>query len=191
MLLLTFCWKNISYLFFHCFFYIILENPAPPSLKFSSPTTNSPMKRSSHTWALPQWALSRHFGTTESIRSPLGKNKQTNNTHPWSVFWQKIRNPTFLLIGAWNFYSTVLWYVEFDGVIFVKVVRLLGGVFSLFSKMRQFSQARSFWCVRLILMKLIYLNSAFKSNSFDVTIGIKIIFFRVRLLLSRVTPYYS
>ena len=40
-------------------------------------------------------------------------------------------------------------------------------------------------------MKLIYLKSAFKCNSFDVTIGIKILFLEFRLLLSRITPYYS
>ena len=37
MLLLTFSRKNFSYLFFSLFFQIMLENPAPPSLKFSSP----------------------------------------------------------------------------------------------------------------------------------------------------------
>ena len=51
--------------------------------------------------------------------------------------------------------------------------------FLLFSKKRKFSQARNFWWVRLNLMKLIYLKSALKCYSFDVAIGIKILFFRV------------
>ena len=53
------------------------------------------------------------------------------------------------------------------------------GCLPLFSKMSKFSQARNFWWVKLILMKLIYLNLALKSDSFDVTIGIEIPFFRI------------
>ena len=56
---------------------------------------------------------------------------------------------------------------------------ILGGVSPYFLKAHKFSQARNFWCVRLNLMKLIYLKSALKCNSFDVAIGIKIPFFRV------------
>ena len=40
-------------------------------------------------------------------------------------------------------------------------------------------------------MKLIYLKSELKCDSFDVAIGIKIPFFWFWLLLSRVAPYYS
>ena len=40
-------------------------------------------------------------------------------------------------------------------------------------------------------MKLIYLKSALKYNSFDVAIGIKIPFLDFWLLLSQVAPYYS
>ena len=49
----------------------------------------------------------------------------------------------------------------------------------LFSKMSKFSQAHNFWWVRLIFMKLIYLKSALKCDSFYVCIGIKILFCRV------------
>ena len=81
--------------------------------------------------------------------------------------------------NAWNFYNKVLWYAEPDDVIFVKIQWLLGGVSPYFLKWGKFFQARNFWWVRLILMKLIYLKSALKCHSFDVTIGIKILFFRV------------
>ena len=37
-------------------------------------------------------------------------------------------------------------------------------------------------------MKLVYLQSALKCDSFDITIGIKILFLEFRLLLSRVAP---
>ena len=40
-------------------------------------------------------------------------------------------------------------------------------------------------------MKLIYLKSALKCDSFDVAIDIKIHFLEFWLLLSRVAPYYS
>ena len=39
-------------------------------------------------------------------------------------------------------------------------------------------------------MKLVYVKSALKYDSFDVTIGINF-FLEFRLLLSRVAPYYS
>jgi hypothetical protein len=76
------------------------------------------------------WALSRYFRTTESIRSTLRKKKKIK-MHPWSFSGKKIQNSTFLKIGAWNFYSRVLWYAESDDVIFIKVLSLLG-VVSLF-----------------------------------------------------------
>ena len=76
----------------------------------------------------------------------------------WSLFWQKMQNSTFLLIGAWNFHSKVLWYAESDDVIFIKILCLLWGVSPFFQKPGKFSQARNFWLVRLNLMKLIYLN---------------------------------
>ena len=90
-----------------------------------------------------------------------------------------MRNSTFMSIRALNFYNKVLWYAESDGVIFVKIVWLLGGISPYFLKWGKFSQARNFWRVRLILMKFQYLKSALKCDSFDVTIGIKIPFFRV------------
>ena len=34
-------------------------------------------------------------------------------------------------MGAWNLYSSVLWYAEFDGLIFIKIL-LLSGVVSPF-----------------------------------------------------------
>ena len=40
-------------------------------------------------------------------------------------------------------------------------------------------------------MKLIYLKSALKCDSFDVAIGIEIPFLELWLLLSRVARYYS
>ena len=40
-------------------------------------------------------------------------------------------------------------------------------------------------------MKLIYLKSAWKSDSFDVYFSIKILLLEFRLLLSQVAPYYS
>ena len=41
------------------------------------------------------------------------------------------------------------------------------------------------------LDKLICLKSALKLDSFDIAIGIKILFLEFWLLLSRVAPYYS
>ena len=40
-------------------------------------------------------------------------------------------------------------------------------------------------------MKLIYLKSALKGDTFDVTIGIKIPFLEFWLLLGRAAPYYT
>ena len=40
--------KMFSCLFFHCFFIVMLENPAPFSLNFSSPMTYSSKERSFH-----------------------------------------------------------------------------------------------------------------------------------------------
>ena len=80
-------------------------------------------------------------------------------------------------------YNKFLWYAEFDGVIFVKIVCFLGGVSPCFLKWVNFSQARNFWWVQLILMKLTYLKSALKYDPFDVTIGIKIPFFRVSVTI--------
>ena len=82
-----------------------------------------------------------------------------------------------------NFYIKVLWYAESDDVIFIKIVWLLGGVSPYFQTWGKFSQARNFLWVRLILVKLIYLKSALKCDSFDVTIGIKIPFFRVSVTI--------
>jgi len=52
-----------------------------------------------------------------------------------------------------------------------------------FSKTGKFSQAHNFWWIRLNLIKLTYLKSASKCNSFDVTIGIKILVFRVSVTI--------
>ena len=73
----------------------------------------------------------------------------------------------------------VLWYAESDGVICVKILWLLGGVSPYLLKWGKFSQGRNFWWVRLNLIKLIYLKSALKSDSFDAAIAIKIPFFKV------------
>ena len=55
MLLFTFNWKKtFPCLFFHCFFIVILENPAPFSLNFCSPMTYFSMERSSHIAPSPQ-----------------------------------------------------------------------------------------------------------------------------------------
>ena len=40
-------------------------------------------------------------------------------------------------------------------------------------------------------MKLIYLKSSLKCDSFDIAINIKIQFFKFWLLLSRIAPYYN
>ena len=56
-----------------------------------------------------------------------------------------MQNSKFLEIRAWNFYNKVLWYADSDGVIFVKIVSLLGGFFPYFLKWGKFSQARNFW----------------------------------------------
>jgi len=42
-----------------------------------------------------------------------------------------------LEIGAWNVYSRVLWYTEFDGVIFIKIPLNLGGCFPPILKIKQ------------------------------------------------------
>ena len=57
------------------------------------------------------------------------------------------------------------------------------GCFSYFLKWGKLSQVRNFWWVKPILMKLIYLKSVLKCDSFDVTIGIKILFFRVSVTI--------
>ena len=55
MLLFTFNWKRtFPCLFFHCFFKVILENPAPFSLNFCSPMTYFSIGRSSHIAPSPQ-----------------------------------------------------------------------------------------------------------------------------------------
>ena len=59
----------------------------------------------------------------------------------------------------------------------------LRGVSPYFSKYSIFSEARNFWWVNLKLMKLIYLKSALKCNAFDVTIIIKIPFFRISVTI--------
>jgi len=35
---------------------------------------------------------------------------------------------------AWNLYNTVVWYIESYGVIFIKIIWLLGGISSFFRK---------------------------------------------------------
>ena len=72
-----------------------------------------------------------------------------------------------------------------------RVLYLLGGVFPFFRKSGKFSQARNFSWIRLNLMKLIYLKSALKSDSFDVgyLLVSKFRFLEFRLLLSGVAPY--
>ena len=45
---LSFEKKTFSCLFFHCFLIVMLENPAPLSLNFSSPMTDSSKERSSN-----------------------------------------------------------------------------------------------------------------------------------------------
>ena len=78
MPLLTFSWKKTSsYLFFHCFFIIMLENPAPPSWDFSSPMTYYSRERSSHIAPSPKtpaptkntspWRTSVHFPITVTV----------------------------------------------------------------------------------------------------------------------------
>ena len=47
MLLLPFIWKTIFMFIFHCFLIVMQENPAPFSLNFSSPVTDSSKERSS------------------------------------------------------------------------------------------------------------------------------------------------
>ena len=106
-------------------------------------------------WSLKKSTRTFHLNWNEhscEILGPLGpyddpwgkkqKNKQIN-TQPWSVFWHKIRNSTFLWIGAWKFGEMVLWYAECDGGIFVKILWLLGGISSYFLKERKCS--RNFW----------------------------------------------
>ena len=73
-----------------------------------------------------------------------------------SFYWKMI------LFYCRNFYNTVLRYAESYGVIFVKILWLLGVVSPYFLKWGKFSKARNFWWVRLNLMKLIYLKSALK-----------------------------
>ena len=106
--------------------------------------------------------------------------------HPWekknkhaSVICLLAKNAKFHVFIDWGLKlpqqgSLIrwIWYV-----IFVKIVWLLGGVSPYFLKWGKFFQARNFWSVRLILMKLIYLKSALKCHSFDITTGIKIPFF--------------
>jgi len=64
-------------------------------------------------------------------------------------------------------------------VIFVKILFLLWGVTLYFPKYGKFSQALNFWWQRLNLMKFTYLESAWESDSFDVSFSIKVPFFRV------------
>jgi hypothetical protein len=73
------------------------------------------------------------LGLLDRYGYPWKKTKK--NMHLWSFFWQKkIQNSTFLQIGAWNFYGRVLWYVESDGVILIKVLWLIGDVSPFFQK---------------------------------------------------------
>ena len=36
-------------------------------------------------------------------------------THPWTFFSQKIQNSTFLEMGAWKLYNSILWYIACNG----------------------------------------------------------------------------
>ena len=63
-------------------------------------------------------------------------------------------------MGAWNLPSKFLWYAESDGVIFIQIPWILGGVIPFFRKQDEFSQDRNFWWVGLNYIKLIHLKSA-------------------------------
>jgi hypothetical protein len=97
-------------------------------------------------WSLEKGTRTFNFRFNEpfhDILGPLGRydhprGKEKTNTHPWSFFWQKIQNSTFLQIGAWNLYSRVLWYAEIDGVIFIRVLWPLGGVSPFFENQANF-----------------------------------------------------
>ena len=101
-------------------------------------------------------------------------------------FWQKIQSCRFLQIWAWNLSNRVFWYAESDGVIFIKILSLVGDVSPLFKKSSKFSQARSLWWVILNLIKFIYLESALYAHSFDTFIDIKIPFLKVSITIE---PY--
>ena len=58
------------------------------------------------------------------IRIDLGKKKKQINTLEIPIFVDYFR----------NFFYRVLWYAECDGVIFVKILWLLGGVAPYFPK---------------------------------------------------------
>ena len=103
-------------------------------------------------WSLKKGTRTFNFRYNEPSCTTLGppgryddpweKNKQIN-THPWFVFWQKIRNPTFLLIGPWNCFYRVLWYAECDGVTFVKILWFLS-IFSIFQNKTTFLRLVTF-----------------------------------------------
>ena len=63
--------KTFSYVFYHYFFMIMLENSAPPSLNFSSPMTNSSKEISSNVAPSPQPKIllktSVHFPITITV----------------------------------------------------------------------------------------------------------------------------
>ena len=73
------------------------------------------------------------------------KIKQNKHASVILLVAKKIQNSTFLQIGAWNLHSMVLWYVESDGVIFVKIIWLLRGFSFILRKSGKLSQARSLW----------------------------------------------
>ena len=86
--------------------------------------------------------------------------KKKTNKHASVIFLlAKIENFTFLEIGSLNLRIRVLLYTKSDGTVFIKILRLLEGVFPLFWKSIKFSRARSFWCVTQNLMQLTYLKS--------------------------------
>ena len=64
--------KTFSCLFFHCFFFIVmLENPAPFSLNFSSPMTHSSKERSSHKALSHQPPQNQKIPMKTSVHFPI------------------------------------------------------------------------------------------------------------------------
>jgi hypothetical protein len=79
-----------------------------------------------------------HWVDTIAPEKKRKTKKKQINTYSWSFFWQKMQISTFLHIGALNFYSRVLRYAEYDGVIFIKIIWLLWGVSSFFGNKANF-----------------------------------------------------
>ena len=122
-------------------------------------------------WSLKKDIRTFNFRLNEHSSDILGLpgwydhpwEKKIINKHTSMIFLlEKIRNSTYLQIRAWNLYSRVLWYAEFDGVIFIDMIRLLVVFtpFPFFCKSGKFSQAHNLCWIRLNTMKSIYLKSA-------------------------------